>query len=73
MAKTKKSRKEVNQTKEDLEFEKQKGELTFAPKLCKRNASFHATNEKGVENPLTKKAIDETVERMQRARKVSEL
>lgn len=65
----KKVAKKTDKTKEEVEFEMQKSELTFAPKLFKRNSSLYFTNSKN--EIINKKEMGKILDRMNRARRVS--
>jgi len=65
--KAKAGRKKVDRKTEEIEYEKQKDELTFAPRIIKSNRK--AT----IKDTLTGQGIEQSIERIQRGRKVNSL
>jgi hypothetical protein len=58
-------KKKEDKTREEIEFEQQREELTFAPRILKSSASKYLQKE-----CLTTRGTEETIERLHRARKV---
>eukprot|EP00826_Nyctotherus_ovalis_P020998 TRINITY_DN16698_c0_g1_i1.p1 TRINITY_DN16698_c0_g1~~TRINITY_DN16698_c0_g1_i1.p1 ORF type:complete len:131 (+),score=4.73 TRINITY_DN16698_c0_g1_i1:38-430(+) len=56
-------RKKADRRCEDIEFEKQRKELTFVPRILKKNAHYRSGSSLNAK-------ITEAIERMQRARQV---
>ena len=61
------NKKRIDKNREEIEFEKQKDELTFAPKITKLSQNLN------VETVLNRRGVEENIERYKQARKVIDL